>query len=868
MSTSRSVRSIHRTPVSIALIACALLFAVHSTSAWAQNQACSSCNEVVPCNQQIAQIIMNEDGGNPTHFVRACGGLSTDVPAAHATLMSFPANTHIDAICVGARSASAVTQPCEVFYANLDPLTGHPEIIQGVTQFGLNPNGSHHEIVQVNWTLTGDWWIGVRFPAGACTLAEMGTRPRLTGQAAVWVSGNAWREYPAVGAPGYGPNTPIIRAITSFNAISAPRVIVNTLGPQPLRTDEFGASFDISVSLSAEPCDDIIVQVNVNDPTEAVSNPNLLTFTPLNWSTPQIATVSGVDDPQIDGDIPYFVDVVSFSSGPASPCFGSQTTTIAAINADNDVFVALTCPPPELQWNLFPPMAPPQLVNHAMAYDSNRQRVVMFGGITPNGLSNETYEWDGSTWTLAHPGGAGAPSPRAESAMAYDAARGVCVLVGGSDASGPSDETWEWNGLTWQLRASGPGNSPGGPRVGHDMAYDASRGVCVVYGGLPPLLETWEWNGTTWSPVFTAHVVGAGDRRFSAMTYDAVNQRVLLFGGIDTVGHNNDVWTYNGVDWTVLATIGVAPTPRANATMIFDTSRGVAVVQSGDDYSGLITDDTWELDATTLVWTQTTGLPPPRTFHAAAFDEARCETVLYGGDSGGGISPQETATYPINLIAGGTRTFCVVGNATGIDWSWSLSGFAGGGWSIDQQNEPGLPAGSTADAIVAQWVASMNNAACCTVEAKVSPQSSQCFELNTSDTNGFDLCVGAAGAPPTCCVNAGVSCSFNPTITEVFLSGADCDGNGRDDAIDIAIDNSLDANGDGILDSCVTYILGDMNCDLQVDGRDIQGFVLAWTSPADYGATYPTCHIQAADYNGDGIVNMIDLAAFLQALTP
>ncbi len=844
----------------LALIAAAIV----PPGATAQSPTCSSCNSVLNCNQQISQIFMNEDGGNPTHYVRVCD--PGDVPTKHATLINFPGNTHIDAICIAARSTTGLTQPCELFYANIDPLTGNPEIEQGVTQFGLNPNGSAHEIIQVNWTLTGSWWIGVRFPAGACSLSEMGTKPRLTGDAAIWVSSQGWRQYGGIGAPGFGQNTPIIRAISSINSQSAPQVIVNVLGPGQTTTDENGASFDISVALSAEPCDNIIIQVNVSDPSEATANPSLLTFTPQSWSTPQITTIQGVDDPQVDGDILYDIDIVSFASGNASHCFGGQTTTITAINEDNDVFAPALCPPPALQWNLHPGMAPPSLANHAMAYDRVRERVVMFGGDSPNGPINETYEWDGSTWVLAHPGGAGAPTPRSGAKMTYDAARGVCVLVGGADLLGPSDETWEWDGFNWQLRASGPGASPGGPRHLHDVAYDEARGVTVVYGGLPPFGETWEWDGNVWTPVLTPNLPGAGDRHFIAMTYDPITQRILLFGGIDSLGYNNDVWSYDGLDWSIVGTIGVPPSPRANVSFVFDSSRSVAVLHGGDDFTGLVTDDTWELDTATMTWAQTSAMPPPRTFHAAAYDEARCETVLYGGDIGGGLATPETSVYPINL-GGQARTYCVVGTSTGIDWSWSLSGLAGGGWSIDQLNEPGLPAGDSADSIVNQWVNSINGGGCCTVHARVSALSTQCFEVFTSDIGGFNLCVGAAGAPPTCCVAPAQSCSFNPTVVEVQFSGTDCDGNGADDGLEIALDPSLDANGDGILDVCTTYLLGDMNCDFNVDGRDVQGFMLAMTSPADYAATYPACNILSGDYDGDGIVGLFDLPAFVQDLT-
>ncbi|MBE7455469.1 MAG: hypothetical protein HS102_02390 [Planctomycetia bacterium] len=81
------------------------------------------------------------------------------------------------------------------------------------------------------------------------------------------------------------------------------------------------------------------------------------------------------------------------------------------------------------------------------------------------------------------------PPPRTGHAMAYDSARGVTVLFGGWDGS-YDGETWEWDGTSWSLRVdSGPV-----PREDHAMAYDSARGVTVLFGG---------WNGSylgdTWS---------------------------------------------------------------------------------------------------------------------------------------------------------------------------------------------------------------------------------------------------------------------------------------------------------------------------------------------------------------------------------
>ena len=40
------------------------------------------------------------------------------------------------------------------------------------------------------------------------------------------------------------------------------------------------------------------------------------------------------------------------------------------------------------------------------------------------------------------------------------------------------------------------------PRSGFSMAYDTSRNVLVLHGGIVPggrLQDTWEWDGSTWT---------------------------------------------------------------------------------------------------------------------------------------------------------------------------------------------------------------------------------------------------------------------------------------------------------------------------------------------------------------------------------
>src|SRR5262249_12382183 len=62
-----------------------------------------------------------------------------------------------------------------------------------------------------------------------------------------------------------------------------------------------------------------------------------------------------------------------------------------------------------------PATTPPGRYDAGMAFDSARNRTVLFGGVDVNfnGL-NDTWEWDGSTWTQLSP----ATSPPARSASA------------------------------------------------------------------------------------------------------------------------------------------------------------------------------------------------------------------------------------------------------------------------------------------------------------------------------------------------------------------------------------------------------------------------------------------------------------------
>ena len=105
----------------------------------------------------------------------------------------------------------------------------------------------------------------------------------------------------------------------------------------------------------------------------------------------------------------------------------------------------------QIQWILRTPAnSPPPRSGAGIAHDWLRGRTVLFGGgLARSGASfNDTWEWDGTTWTRMFP--ATSPRPQFVVSMAYDLARGKTVFL----ESGGNSDTWEWDGTNWTQRVT------------------------------------------------------------------------------------------------------------------------------------------------------------------------------------------------------------------------------------------------------------------------------------------------------------------------------------------------------------------------------------------------------------------------------
>src|SRR2546426_763877 len=200
--------------------------------------------------------------------------------------------------------------------------------------------------------------------------------------------------------------------------------------------------------------------------------------------------------------------------------------------------------------NMTPSAMPPARYYHAMAYDSQSDRVILFGGIgvsgtgSPVGLGDTwAYDFDANTWTNMSP--ATTPSALAIHAMAYDSQSDRVILFGGSGIGGSRNDTWAydfdantWTQMNTVLKPSA--------RYAHAIAYDSQSDRVILLGGergfgavLFRDTCVYDFDANTWT------VKNIPARFLHAMAYDSDSSRTLLFGGYDVTVQFNDTWAYD-----------------------------------------------------------------------------------------------------------------------------------------------------------------------------------------------------------------------------------------------------------------------------------------------------------------------------------
>jgi hypothetical protein len=224
----------------------------------------------------------------------------------------------------------------------------------------------------------------------------------------------------------------------------------------------------------------------------------------------------------------------------------------------------------------------------------------------------DTWQWDIDHWTQVADI---EPSPRARNAMAFDSIRNRTVLFGAKSGDNILGDTWEFDGDTWtQQESVGPL-----PRSYPAMVFDAGLPRMLLFGGAGvngALSDTWAWNGIAWS-----ELTGFGPPPCASAGMVSMGNAILNFGGFDGDATNprvfGDTWVFDGKLWSERQDFG--PGPRWGHAMAFDTVRhqavvfgGVPVVEADANSASTLLGDTWEhLEEAAALAVQTLTFSPP-----------------------------------------------------------------------------------------------------------------------------------------------------------------------------------------------------------------------------------------------------------------
>ncbi len=193
------------------------------------------------------------------------------------------------------------------------------------------------------------------------------------------------------------------------------------------------------------------------------------------------------------------------------------------------------------------------------------------------------------------------------------------------------------------------------------LAYEAephlSRAGLALPVLLGPTVEARVWQKGCLSTCGTKPPAG-----IARAVFDPRLDRVVVLAG--------STYAWDGALWSTLAPAEGPMSTRSNMALVFHASVGSMVAQGGDG-SGCVggyCNDTWTWDYTSNAWTSMANLTTPadltgRRNAATAYDEARQQMVLFGGEMG---TPSDAGLVNSNL-----RETWVLASAGESVWVWT-----------------------------------------------------------------------------------------------------------------------------------------------------------------------------------------------------
>lgn len=228
------------------------------------------------------------------------------------------------------------------------------------------------------------------------------------------------------------------------------------------------------------------------------------------------------------------------------------------------------------------------------------------------------------------------PPVRRCSAAAYNSTKDKIVLFGGTD-NNPLNDTWIYDPQTNQWAQKSPPVNPSA-RYGHILVTAGSNKAILFggYNGADYFNDTWEYNFDTDNWTEITAVSSPTSRAWSCADYDLDNGKIILFGGRKyDATLSSDTWIYHisGSSWTKG---GYGPAARLGSAGCYEPENKKFLIFGGEGTSYL--NDTWIYDYNTNVWSDRnpSANPPARTEGAVYYDSRNIRSVLFGGRNASG----------------------------------------------------------------------------------------------------------------------------------------------------------------------------------------------------------------------------------------
>ena len=260
------------------------------------------------------------------------------------------------------------------------------------------------------------------------------------------------------------------------------------------------------------------------------------------------------------------------SQSPTSPVFGFEPAF--AYDSDRRQGVLFANSGDTWIWSknhwllAHPKVSPQPRYSAAAAWHPKMHQILLFGGYAKGsaGPLRDTWAWTGSTWMMV---GDSRTAPTGGSVrMAYDRERQEMVLILAGSPVAPLTETWSWDGSRWQQKLASvlPYRSP------FTAAYDAvTRSILMVaHTQDGRRSETWSWDGGSWQRLAPAHKPSASAHML--LMLEPISGKLFLLQEVgDRTGGPIDIetWSWDGHDWLQVVK-GSEPSNLAGAASVMD----------------------------------------------------------------------------------------------------------------------------------------------------------------------------------------------------------------------------------------------------------------------------------------------------------